>query len=64
MIGCYARKDDMNWINLNSEEQLAEIKQKSATVPQVIFKHSTRCSTSAMVLNRIERSVLPANIDF
>jgi len=54
----------MNWIKLNSEEQLAEIKQKSATVPQVIFKHSTRCSTSAMVLNRIERSATPENIDF
>jgi bacillithiol system protein YtxJ len=54
----------MNWIELNSEEQIADIKQKSTTVPQVIFKHSTRCSTSAMVLNRIERSALPDNIDF
>jgi bacillithiol system protein YtxJ len=54
----------MNWITLNSEEQLAEIKEKSTTVPQAIFKHSTRCSTSAMVLNRLERSTVPENIDF
>ncbi len=54
----------MNWTRLNSEEQLNEIKQRSATVPQVIFKHSSRCSTSAMVLNRLERSEAPAAIDF
>lgn len=54
----------MNWIKLSSEEQLSEIKDKSTTVPQVIFKHSTRCSTSAMVLNRLERSAVPESIDF
>lgn len=54
----------MNWIPLTSEEQLRQIKEKSATVPQVIFKHSTRCSISSMVLNRLERSDAPASIDF
>jgi bacillithiol system protein YtxJ len=54
----------MNWIPLTSEEQLKEIKLKSATVPQVIFKHSTRCSTSSMVLHRLERSAAPEHMDF
>lgn len=54
----------MNWITLNSEEQLHTIKEKSATVPQVIFKHSTRCGTSSMVLNRLERNIPPASADF
>ncbi len=54
----------MNWIPLTTEEQLEQIKQKSATVPQVIFKHSTRCSISSMVLDRLERSAAPGSIDF
>lgn len=54
----------MNWIPLTKEEQLINIKQKSATVPQVIFKHSTRCSVSSMVLNRLQRSEIPGSIEF
>jgi bacillithiol system protein YtxJ len=54
----------MNWINLTSEEQIEEIKGKSKEKPQLIFKHSTRCSISAMVLSRLERSHTPENIDF
>lgn len=54
----------MNWIPLTTEEQLEQILAKSAQTPQVIFKHSTRCSTSSMVLNRLERSETPAGIDF
>lgn len=50
----------MNWIPLTSDEQLELIKEKSAQTPQVIFKHSTRCSTSSMVLNRLERADAPA----
>ncbi|MBL56041.1 MAG: bacillithiol system redox-active protein YtxJ [Flavobacteriales bacterium] len=36
----------MDWINLNSEEQINEIDEKSFTKTQIIFKHSTRCSIS------------------
>lgn len=54
----------MNWISLTTEEQLDQIKEKSAAVPQVIFKHSTRCSISSMVLDRLERSAPPASTDF
>jgi bacillithiol system protein YtxJ len=54
----------MNWIPLIKEEQLTQIAERSTHVPQVIFKHSTRCGTSSMVLSRLERSEPPANIDF
>lgn len=45
----------MNWIPLTSVDQLADIVTRSATKPQVIFKHSTRCNISNMALNRLER---------
>lgn len=54
----------MNWISLTTEDQLSQIKEKSSTVPQVIFKHSTRCSISSMVLDRLERSTAPGSVDF
>ncbi len=54
----------MSWITLETETQLNEIREKSAGRPQVIFKHSTRCSTSALVKSRLERAKLPEDIDF
>ena len=54
----------MNWIALNSEGQIEEIREKSAVKPQVIFKHSTRCSISSMAKGRLERSKVPDNADF
>lgn len=54
----------MKWIELKSEGQLKEIIEKSATKPQVIFKHSTRCSISSMAKGRLERSIAPAEADF
>lgn len=54
----------MNWIDLNDEAGLEKIKSKSAEQPQVIFKHSTRCSISSMAKSRLERSTAPAGVDF
>ncbi len=54
----------MNWNTLSSIEQLEAIKSASYQQPQVIFKHSTRCSISSMILNRLERSEAPENIRF
>jgi bacillithiol system protein YtxJ len=54
----------MNWQHLENEIQLSEIRQKSFSTPQVIFKHSTRCSISIMVKSRLERSEAPAGVDF
>jgi bacillithiol system protein YtxJ len=54
----------MNWISLTNSQQVEEIKQKSYQRPQVIFKHSTHCSISSLVLNRLERFTIPDNTDF
>ena len=48
------------WKNLTTEAQLADIDQQSAQKPVLIFKHSTRCSVSNMVLDRLIRSWKPA----
>lgn len=54
----------MNWTPLESIEQLNAIRDASSQVPQVIFKHSTRCSISSMALNRLERELAPENAVF
>jgi bacillithiol system protein YtxJ len=54
----------MNWQEFKDENGLEAIKQKSIDKPQVIFKHSTRCSISTMAKSRLERADEPANIDF
>ena len=54
----------MNWIPLQNETQLEQIQERSSGRPQVIFKHSTRCSTSAVVKGRLERAEKPEAIDF
>jgi bacillithiol system protein YtxJ len=54
----------MNWIELKNEDQINSIIEKSKDRPQVIFKHSTRCSISAMAKGRLERSSAPENADF
>ena len=54
----------MNWINLKNNSQIKEIIEKSQVKPQVIFKHSTRCSISSMAKGRLERSIIPENTDF
>ena len=40
------------WIPLNDLKQLQFIDEKSKTKTQVIFKHSTRCGISRMVMNQ------------
>lgn len=54
----------MEWIHLTSEEQLQQIIEKSGAKPQVIFKHSTRCSISGVALQRLQKNQLPEDIDF
>ena len=44
------------WIDLTSIDQLLEIQEQSKITPVVIFKHSTRCVISRMVLREFERS--------
>ena len=54
----------MDWIELKDASQLSEIKERSKTRLQVIYKHSTRCSISSMAKNRLERGMPPADVDF
>ncbi len=42
------------WNRLQSIEQLNTISEESKTTPVVIFKHSTRCGISRMVLKQFE----------
>ncbi|MEP2277977.1 bacillithiol system redox-active protein YtxJ [Maribacter sp.] len=44
------------WVALNSVDQLSTIKAASNGRPQVIFKHSTSCGISRMVLNMFKSS--------
>lgn len=44
------------WIALTSLDQLNEIEQKSQTKTQVIFKHSTTCGISRMVINMFKKN--------
>jgi bacillithiol system protein YtxJ len=46
----------MNWIRLESLEQLHDLTRESENTAVLIFKHSTRCSTSRMALDRLERN--------
>ena len=54
----------MNWIELNDMNQLDTIKKLSFEKPQVIFKHSTRCSVSIMAKNRLDKTAITENLDF
>jgi bacillithiol system protein YtxJ len=54
----------MDWKNLTQIDQLEAIAADSFNTPQVLFKHSTRCSISSMALNRLESSTPPNGVDF
>jgi len=42
------------WIDIQSEEDLNTILEKSKEKPSIIFKHSTRCGISSHALFRLE----------
>ncbi|WP_346239070.1 bacillithiol system redox-active protein YtxJ [Niabella insulamsoli] len=54
----------MDWITLDSVDQLSDINAKSFQKPQLIFKHSTRCSISSVIKNRLHKEQLPESVDF
>ena len=54
----------MDWIPLISEHQLEDIRKLSSQQDQLIFKHSTRCATSSMAKNRLERGDASPNVQF
>lgn len=54
----------MNWIPLSSSETLEQLINLSQQKPQVIFKHSTRCSISSVAKSRLEKSLAPDEASF
>ncbi len=54
----------MNWITLSNVADVDAIKTASFAQPQLIFKHSTRCSISSMAKSRLERATPAANTEF
>jgi bacillithiol system protein YtxJ len=59
LFGKKNEEKHLNWKRLTEASQLDEIMDLSVAKPIVIFKHSTRCGISRMVLNQFE-----ANADF
>lgn len=55
---------NITWLLISSPEQVEYIKERSKTVPQLIFKHSTRCHISSMIKSRLEKSQVPDSIEF
>lgn len=51
-----------NWIQLTTTEQLESLRDLSYQAPQLIFKHSTRCSISSVALNRMDPKKIPQPI--
>ncbi len=49
-------KSNISWIPLNSLDQIASIKEQSKSETILIFKHSTRCGISRMVIRQFEKS--------
>jgi bacillithiol system protein YtxJ len=45
----------ISWIPLTSVQQLEEIAKSSSVIPAGIFKHSTRCGISRMVMKQFEQ---------
>ena len=60
------RDGDVRWITLTSIHQLEDIIEQSKTKTQIIFKHSTRCGISRMVINQFKKAYkfdeFPVNI--
>lgn len=44
----------LNWLPLTSTEELSVIKEQSKNETVLIFKHSTRCGISRMVIKQFE----------
>lgn len=59
------KEKSLPWIALTTLEQLSEIEALSKTKTQIIFKHSTRCGISRMVLKQFEAdyNVTENNLD-
>jgi len=48
------QENRVHWIPLTSVDQINEVKELSKSETVLIFKHSTRCGISSMVIKRFE----------
>ena len=55
---------DIKGNSLTREDQVEEIINLSENKPVLLFKHSSRCGISAMVLRRFENELLKAEADY
>lgn len=53
----------MNWVKLQTLNQLEDLNQLSDSKAILFFKHSTRCSISSTALSRFERHATNATGD-
>ena len=51
------------WKEITTEAQIAKVVEFSHEKPQLIFKHSTRCSISTMAKSRLEREWNLKNVE-
>jgi len=51
----------LSWKSLQSEAQLEDIKEQSNVRLQIIYKHSSSCGISSMVLRQLEKSLIEFN---
>jgi bacillithiol system protein YtxJ len=58
-----AGQSNVPWKTLSEEKQVNEIVELSHEKPQLIFKHSTRCSISSMAKSRLEREWNLENVE-
>jgi bacillithiol system protein YtxJ len=54
LFGPKQEQQNLSWQVLNDKNQIDHAIEVSNTKPVVIFKHSTRCGISRMVLNQFE----------
>lgn len=54
----------MSWKEITSLHQWKSVLLASANKPQVVFKHSTRCSISNLAKARLEKQPFPHSADF
>ena len=54
----------MNWKIITEEDQIEAIREQSNERPQIIFKHSTRCSISSVAKSRLDKAAEPEGMDF
>ncbi len=55
LFGSKSKTASMPWKPLKTVAELDQLMADSATRPQLLFKHSTRCSISSMALARLEK---------